>query len=268
MVVEERHPVFETGIAPALADRLVEPVVAGRRAEGRHIGLPEALDALGGELNLAHGHEIEGAQGADRALGLRIEGADRFERVAEEVEADRIGQACGKEIDDAAAHRVFARVPHGAGAQEAVGLQPADQLGRIDHVAGRGRKGFRRDAGLRRHPLNEGVHRGREDARLVLGGLGAGEPGQGRHALRRDRGVGRHAVVGLAIPGREGQDLDLGRDEGEAAGEVLLPLPVARHVHQNGRALHLSGEAAREIGDGKRVEAVGHARTASGFGPS
>ena len=39
------------------------------------------------------GHEVEGAQRADGALGLRIEGADRFERVAEEVEADRVGQA-------------------------------------------------------------------------------------------------------------------------------------------------------------------------------
>ena len=93
VVVEERQPVLHAGIAPALADRLVEPVVAGRRAEGRHIGLPEAPDALGGELDLAHRHEIEGAQRADRALGLRIEGADRFERVAEEVEADRVGQA-------------------------------------------------------------------------------------------------------------------------------------------------------------------------------
>jgi hypothetical protein len=231
--------VFETGIAPPLADRLVEPVVAGRCAEGRHIGLPEALDALGGELNLAHGHEIQGAQGPDRALRLRIEGADRFERITEEVEAHRVGQPCRKEIDDAAAHRVFARVPNGARAQEAVGLEPVDQLRRVDHVAGRRREGLGRDAGFRGHALDQGVHGRREDARLVLGGLGAGEPRERRHPLRGDGAVGRHPVIGLAVPGRERQDLDLGRDEGEAACEVLLPLPVAGDMDQNGRPLDL-----------------------------
>ena len=45
----------------------------------------------------------------------------------------------------------------------------------------------------------------------------------------------------------------------EAAGEVLLPLPVAGDVDQNGRPLDLPRQAAREIGDDERVEAVRHA---------
>ena len=60
-----------------------------------------------------------------------------------------MGRPGGKEIDDAAAHRVFAGVAHRAGAQEAVGLEPVDELRRVDHVAGRGREGLGRDAGLR-----------------------------------------------------------------------------------------------------------------------
>ena len=57
------------------------------------------------------------------------------------------GRPAGIEIDDAAAHRVFARIANRAGAHEAVGLEPVDQKRRIDHVAGRGREGLRGDAG-------------------------------------------------------------------------------------------------------------------------
>ena len=110
-VVEQRHPVFEAGIAPALAHGLVEPVVAGRGAEARQIALAEAPDRLGGELHLAHRHQIEGAQGSDGPLRLRIEGADRLEGVAEEVEADRVRQTGRRQIEDAAAHGVFAPFP-------------------------------------------------------------------------------------------------------------------------------------------------------------
>ena len=48
-------------------------------------------------------------------------------------------------------------------------------------------------------------------------------------------GVRRDAVVGLAIPGREGEDLDLGRDEAERVLEGLLPLPVAGDVDEDRR---------------------------------
>ena len=62
-------------------------------------------------------HEIERAQLPRRALGLRIEAADRLQRVAEEIEPHRLGHAGRKEIDDAAAHRVFAGLAHGRGAR-------------------------------------------------------------------------------------------------------------------------------------------------------
>ena len=81
-------------------------------------------------LHLAHRHEIEGAQRADRALAFRIEGADRFERVAEEVEADRVRQPGREEVDDAAADGVFAGLADRAGADEAVDLEPGEDVGR------------------------------------------------------------------------------------------------------------------------------------------
>ena len=42
LVVEQRQPVLQPGIAPAFAHRLIEHVVARRRTELRGIALPEA----------------------------------------------------------------------------------------------------------------------------------------------------------------------------------------------------------------------------------
>ena len=186
--MEQRQPMLHAGIAPALADRLVEPVVSGRRAEGRHIGLPEAPDALGRELDLAHRHEVEGAQRAGRALRLRIEGADRFERVAEEVEAHRVRQPGGKEVDDAAAHGVFAGIAHGAGAQKAVRFEPRDELVGVDRrcpgAAEKVSAAIRARGGTRWTSALTVVERMRGRASEVAR---PGEPRQRRHALRRHR---------------------------------------------------------------------------------
>ena len=87
--VEQRQPVLEADRAPPFADRGVEVVVAGRRAEFLGVGLSKAADRFRGQPRLAHRDEIERAQLRGRALGLRIEGADRLERIAEKVEPDR-----------------------------------------------------------------------------------------------------------------------------------------------------------------------------------
>ena len=76
-----------------------------------------------------------------RALGLRIEGADRFERVAEEVEPDRRRGARRVEIENAAARGVVANVAHRAGAGVAIGLEPMREVLHPHAVAGRGREG-------------------------------------------------------------------------------------------------------------------------------
>jgi hypothetical protein len=239
MVVEQRQPVLQAGIAPPLTDRLVKAIIAPRSAKGRHIGLPEPLDALRSELNLAHRHEIEGAQGADGALCLRVEGTNRFQGIPEEIEAHRVRKPRREEIDDTAANGIFACVADRTGAQKAVALEPVDQKGRIDNVSGRGRECLRRNPRSGRHPLDESVDGGREDARPILGSLGTGEPRQRRHALRGHCGIRRHPVVRLTIPGWKWQDLNLRREKTEAVGEILLPLAVASHMHQNCRPFHM-----------------------------
>ena len=110
--VKQRQPVLGAGRPAAFAHRFVEHVVGGRRAEGRHIAGTKQPDGVGGELEFRHRHQIERAQFLGRALGFRIEAADRFQRVAEEIEPHRVGHAGRKQIDDAAAHRVIAGLAH------------------------------------------------------------------------------------------------------------------------------------------------------------
>ncbi len=176
------------------------------------------------------------------------------------IEANRIGQAGWVEVDDAAPYGVLSDLPDRAGAQKAVGLEPGDDHGGVDRIPGSGRERFGGDASARRHPLHQGVHRRRQEARPVLRGAGTGEPRERRHALRGDGRIGGHPVVGLAIPGRKGQHLDLGSDESERVLECLLALPVARHMDKDGGALDVSRKPAGEVGDRQRVESVRHAR--------
>ncbi|MET3869032.1 hypothetical protein ABIC20_006341 [Methylobacterium radiotolerans] len=256
VVVEQRHPVLEAGVAPPLAHGLVEPVVPGRRAEALDVVLAEAPDRLGGELDLAHRHQVEGAELTGGALRLRVEGADRFQRVAEEVEADRGRQARGRQVEDAAADRVLAGVAHRPGAQEAVGLDPGHHVVHCHDVADRRRERLLGDVGAGRDPLHQGVDGGAEDARPVLGRAGAGEAGERRHPGGGDGGGRRDPVVGLAVPGRQAHHVHLGRDEAQSRLERGRAPRIARHVHQHGRCVDGGRQGTGEVGERQRVEAL------------
>ena len=169
------------------------------------------------------------------ALRLRIEGADRLQRVAEEIEPHRHVHAGRKQIEDAAAHRVFARLAHGRGAGEAVELQPFDHAVHAEHIAGRHRQRMGGDEFARRHALQRGVDRGQQHRRLVAA-LHARQPRQRGHALRHHAGIRRHAVVGQAIPGREFHHHDIGTEERQRARQRRHALAVAAdHGKRNRR---------------------------------
>ena len=92
-LLEQRQPVLHAGIAAAFADGLIQRIVGSGRAELRGIGHAEAADGLGDQLEFRDRHQIERAHVEQRALGLGIEGADRFQGVAEEVEAHGLVRA-------------------------------------------------------------------------------------------------------------------------------------------------------------------------------
>ena len=86
--VEQRQPVFDAGISVAGLDRLIERVLTDHAAELRRIGRAEPCNGCLVQQNLAGRHKVDMLELTDRALAFGIEGPDRFERIAEEVEAD------------------------------------------------------------------------------------------------------------------------------------------------------------------------------------
>ena len=131
---------LQTDGAPTLAHGGVKIVARRGRAELFRISLAKPLDGFGGEAGLAHGHEIERAQLPCRTLRLGIEGADRLQRIAEEIEPDRRRGAGRIEIENAAARGVIPNITDGARALVAIGLAPDDDVLHLQRIARRGRE--------------------------------------------------------------------------------------------------------------------------------
>src|SRR5439155_21719935 len=115
-LVIERQPVLHAGLAPPGTDRFVERVVAADRPERLAVARAEAVDRGVVEQDLADRAQLDPVERAGGALGQRIEAAQTFERVAEEIEADRLRRAGWVEVDDAAAYRELAGLTHRIGA--------------------------------------------------------------------------------------------------------------------------------------------------------
>jgi len=131
------------------------------------------------------------------------------------------------------------------------------------------------DGFTRRHPLHDGVDGGEHDQRLVAA-LQARQPRQRGQALRQDAAMRRHPVVGLAVPGRELQDRQIGREKRQRAGQLLHPRAVAAdHGETYGRRFRPCCDGARQIrnheplgafGDiGKGQRAAGRQQRGGGF---
>jgi hypothetical protein len=136
------------------------------------------------------------------------------------------------EIEDAAAHGIFAMLHDRARAPETGLLQAPHELVHVDVLARR--EGFQRLANklARRHALQGGIDRRDDDGRLAP--PGGRENGQRGQPLGNDLGIGRDAVVGHAIPGRDGDHAHMWSKEGQGGGERLEPPVVAGDVHQDG----------------------------------
>ena len=184
--MEQRQPMLHALMLAPGGDRLVERIVAPHRAEQLDIAGAEALARLFGQRRLAHRQQRDRIEAGKRPLRLGIESADRFKRVAEEIEADGT-RARRIEIEDAATHGILPGIGDGAGAAIADMLQPLDQLCHAHRIAGaRVLHGAGKEL-VRRHALQHGVDRGEHDQRrlvapaTVLGKLGE----RGRRAGRR-----------------------------------------------------------------------------------
>ena len=258
MAVEQRQPVLDTGIAAASGHRLVKRVVALARAEQLHIALAELLHRPLARRQLADGQQRNLLARGLGALRDGIELPDGFERVAEEVEAGRARMARREQVDDAAAHRIFAGLHHGAGAVEAGRLKPGDNLLHLQPGAGGDANGGFLDGGQRRHALQRRVDGGEHNDR-GLAALGMGKLRKGCDAAGFDVAIGRNAVVGHAVPGREAQDAGAGREELKLGADGRKPLIVAGDVQHRLLELGIGRQPARDGGKQEGVVALGHA---------
>src|SRR5688572_7957613 len=96
--------------ASSVADRLVERVASRVGAELLAIAGAESLDRFFVKQRFARRHQGEGPSTTSRALVGGVEPAHRLDLIAEEIEAEGKLLAGGKQIDDRAAHGIFAGV--------------------------------------------------------------------------------------------------------------------------------------------------------------
>ena len=191
-------------------------------------------------------------------MGLWVEGADRFKRIAEEIEADGTG-AWRIEVEDAAPHRILAGIGDGAGAAIADMLKPLDQISHAYRVARCEALHRCGEEVVRRHALQHGVDCGEHDQRrLVDAATMLGKLGERGHAAGDDLGIGRHTVVRDSVPGKEAQALHVWGEELQCVFQRGEPLAVAGDMQDRLAGLsacEMAGERAKHGG----VEPLGHA---------
>ncbi len=244
----------EPGQPPPVRHRLIDRVAGRGGAEALAVARAEAPDAVLVEQGLGGGQEGEAAfLVAGGALGRRIEAAHALDLVAEEVEPQPLALARREEVDDSAAHRIFAGILDGVGAVVAVGAEQGRQFRHVDPLARRETGDELADPERGQGALGRGVDGG--DEKLRPGRL-ALKRVEGRQPLRRGAQRRRGPVVGQAVPGREGEHLELGRE----IGRRVLEMPHRRLVGRDEHRPALRG--AREV----RGEPGQEARGRSGQG--
>ena len=127
-------------------------------------------------------------------------------------------------------------------------------------MSGRGGERFAGEALFRGHALERGIDGGEHDRR-PRAALDPRKARERRHALGDDGCVRRNAIVGLAIPGRQFQHVDVGREEAERARERRHARTFAADDQKAGRRRERArGDGAGEVGDDETFGAVGDVR--------
>src|SRR5262249_46662529 len=135
-IMKERQPMLHARIASAFAHRFIKQVIGRSGTELGNVPRAKAADRLCDELEFRHRHKIEPPELFLTALGLRIKTPDRFQRIAEKVEADWHIHAGRIKVENSAAHGVFARLPHGRGPGKSIQFEPIDYPLHADDIAG------------------------------------------------------------------------------------------------------------------------------------
>ncbi len=253
---EQRQPMLHAGQAPAFADRLVQRIAGGIGAKDFAIAAAEPLDRRFIEQRLACRKQQMGFHRLHRTLRAGVEQAQRFELVAKEIEAQPVIEPGGIDIEDRAAHRIFAGIDHGIGARIALALQQGDQAFTAYFHARRQQAGGFADAERGKRALEHGIDRGDQQLRprvaLVLQLL------QRRQPPRADRQGGRGTIERQAIPRREIDHVQLGCKETRAFHHRAQGGIVRRDEHAAALGFR-SRCGAGQVGHDQRLGTARHA---------
>lgn len=240
-------------------NRLVERILVADGAEACRVSGAEAGDGDSIEQDLGHGLQHEFRRVAGGALGQRIEGADRFQRVSEQVETQRFLAARREYVEDAAAHRVLARLARRADAVVAVAHEVAGERRDIQLATRASLKACRGHRRTRWQALGGGRHRRQQHPSVV--GSSSGEPRQRRHALAEHHAGRRHPVIRHAVPARERHHVHVG-------GEERQCLRHRRELNVAGGEMQRAARAAaRDGSEGQGVQpfrSAGNPQAAAG----
>ncbi len=109
---EQRQVVLDPGGGDAVAHVLVDAALGGIALECVAVAAAELVAPALVHWKLARGQEPDFRHLVERALGVRVEGADRLDLLVHQIEPVGESAAHGKEIDQAAAYAVLARRDH------------------------------------------------------------------------------------------------------------------------------------------------------------
>ena len=261
VIVEQRQPMLLARIAVAGADGLIQRIIAGVAAEQLDVARAEQLLGLGTEGDLADRHQGELLHRLGRALRRHVEGFDRLQRVAEEVEAHGARAPGRIEVENAAAHGVLALLHDGARARVAHEGETLRQARHVDALARRHRLDGALDEALRGNALHDRIDGGQHDGRMLA--CRQRQLGERRDAAGDDVRARPDAVVGHRVPGGERDDAHVGREERQRLLELLHAAVVAGDVQQRARRL-VGGSLVDELGQHQRVETFRHAGDGAG----
>ena len=255
-VMKQRQPMFHAGKGMAGGDRLVQRVLAPGRAEQLAITGAEPRDGLRIQRQFAHRLERSGIRLARGALADGIEQADGVHLVAEQVQPQGLRPAGREQVQQPAAHGVFARLHDLFGAHIAGAAQKAQQRLQVQALARADGKGGLGERLARGHALAGGIDRGDDQQRLGRRRVRRqrGQGGERLNPAGENVGMGRHPVIGHAVPGRQVQHPQVGRHEAGCLHQHGQPHVVTRDV-QHGAALARAGQRDQNNG----VMALGHA---------
>ncbi len=251
-VEEERQVVLDARGRDAGTDVLVEPHLGRIALHALAPARPKGGARCFVHRKLAARQEPHLGHRVEAALAVGVEGADRIDLVAEQVDPVRHGRAHREQVDQAAAHRVFAGrddLAHmGVARERELGAQGRliELLLLPEFEAVRREKARRRQANQCRRRR----HQHHVD-------LAAADLPEGRQALGDQVLVRREGVVGQRFPVREHGHAQLRREERQLFEE---PLGIGRLAGEDRR--RRPGLQALLLGEACQQQGVGRARRA------